>query len=667
MATRETTAQSLESAVTDEVLANLFQAIADDMASLTLRSAYTTFVKETQDFGTGLVTTSGELVAYPGGAGAKTVMGVPLGPGVDPRHDWKPGDVLITNDPFHTDGMVTHLNDVYVFVPAFAGEELLGFCWGFIHCTDVGGAVPGSITFVNSEIYQEGLRIRPVKLYREGVLNTDIKNIFLDNCRIPADNWGDMTALIAALNSGRNRMIALADKYGAPAVRTAMEHTIDATEALARSALSKIPAGEYRFVEYFEDDYVTDVPVRIEVALRIKGDGQVTLDFTGTDPRVRSALNLATGSQPHHPFLARAIINFVGTFAPGVRLNVGILRCVELIAPEGSIVNAQAPCACGLRIGTVLKAHDAVLGCLGQALPEAVPAAGAGQVVITYVSTSEKGKSGRVVVVNPVQGGSGGASGMDGINGADRPVAFLKNVPIEVLESEAPVLIRRYGLMPDSEGAGEFRGGFGIQLDIETTTPSATLVMRGQDRHVFTPWGTRGGQPGSNANCLSTGRDGEQTYLGKANNHRPTPGELVSIVGAGGGGYGDPLLRDPERVLTDYRNGLVSFDRVRTAYGVVLTGDGPTDTVDDAATTALRAELTADRPPLPELSLGTARDAYQLRFGGVIDGISEWLWDLPEGIRADAKVALHRELRSRGDGPYGTGDLEAAIAATGMR
>jgi N-methylhydantoinase B len=641
-------AGGIEHAIVDEILANLFQAIADDMASITLRSAYTTFVKETQDFGVGLVTTDGDLVAFPSGTGAKTAMGVPLAPGTDPKFGWVEGDVLITNDPYATQGMVTHLNDVYLFKPLFHEGRLLAFAWGFIHCTDVGGAVPGSITYHSHEIFQEGLRIRPMKLYKAGVLNEDVRHIFMDNCRIPDDNWGDISALIAALGAGERRISALAVKYGPDDLVRALEQTITTTEQLARQALAKIPAGSYRFTEYFEDDYVTDVPVRVEVELRTNGDGQITLDFTGSDPRVRSALNIASGGNPHHPFLCRAIVNFVGTFAPGIRLNVGIHRCVDLVLPEGSIVNAQEPSACGLRIGTVLKVHDAVLGCLAQALPDAVPAAGAGQVVITYVSDSEQG--GRVVVANPVQGGSGGGPQMDGVSGADRPVAFLHNVPAEVLEAEAPVIVRRFGLMPDSEGPGEWRGGFGIRFDLELTTPGATLVMRGQDRHKFNPWGIGGGHAGPNATCFST-LDGEETYLGKTNNHRPQPSEVITLVGAGGGGYGDPLAREPRSVLRDHLDGLVSKERAESEYGVVIADRE----VDVAATASLRGPRRHDIEP-GVIDFGATRTAWQARFGATTKLVSDWVWALPDGIRTEMKTLAYQRLAASGDGPFTEAD-----------
>lgn len=649
--------QGIEATIVDEVLANLFQAIVDDMASATLRSAYTTFVKETQDFGTGLVTPAGDMVAFPSELGAKTLLGAPLDAGVDPGHNWEEGDVLIANDPYWTRGMVTHLNDVYVFKPIFAEGEVIAFSWGFLHCTDVGGAVPGSITYANNEIYQEGLRLRPVKLYQRGVLNEAVKHIFEDNCRIPTDNWGDMSALVAAVGSGERRIKGLVDKYGRNAVVRAMDTALDTTEKLSRHALSRIPAGEYSFAEYFEDDYISDVPVRVEVCLRTEGDGQITLDFTGSDPRVGTALNIPTGGQLHHPFVSRAIVNFVGTFAEGVRLNAGVLRCVDLVLPEGSIVNAQAPSACGLRIGTALKAHDAVLGCLAQALPDMVPSAGAGAVVITSVSLpASLGRSGRVVVANPVAGGSGGGIGMDGVSGADRPSAFLHNVPTEVLEAEAPILVRRYGLRPDSEGPGTFRGGFGIQFAVELLQEGASFVMRGQDRHRFNPWGTHGGRAGTNANCVSM-VEGTETYLGKTNAHQPRRGEVIQVSGAGGGGYGSPLARAPERVLRDYLDGLVSAQRAHDVYGIMIV-DGQ---VDVEGTAELRARLAEDEEAL-DVDYGPARTSWMHRFEAVIPLISEWVWSLPDGTRNDARVAVYKHLAASGDGPYGPADVDTAIA-----
>ncbi len=249
---------------------------------------------------------------------------------------------------------------------------------------------------------------------------------------------------------------------------------------------------------------------------------------------------------------------------------------------------------------------------------------------------------------------------MDGVSGADRPVAFLKNVPVEILEAEAPVLIRRFGLMPDSEGPGKFRGGFGIRFDIEMTRPGATLVMRGQDRHIFNPWGVHGGRAGGNAACYST-VDGVSTYLGKANLHRPKVDEVVTIVGAGGGGYGDPLDRDPVRVLSDYLNGFVSAQRACDCYGVVINESE----LDLDATEVLRAEMRLGLVNSEWLDLGAARIAWEAKYGEAGKCISDWVWSLPDGVRTEAKVYAFDSLSKFGDGPYTKADVDAIISSAG--
>src|SRR3954466_10321645 len=207
-----------QDAIGVEVFANLFKAVVDEMAWVVLRSSHTTFVKETQDFGVALVTPEGEMFAYPYGSGATVLMGVAMD-SVTRTIDWQEGDVVITNDPYSTRGMVMHLNDIYVFRPIFVDGRLLCFAWTFIHCTDVGGYAPGSIDMQNNEVFQEGLRMRPVKLFRRGELNQDVWNLLADNCRIPALNRGDMTACVAALTKAEQRMQRLAQRYGNDAVR----------------------------------------------------------------------------------------------------------------------------------------------------------------------------------------------------------------------------------------------------------------------------------------------------------------------------------------------------------------------------------------------------------------------------------------------------------------
>ncbi len=300
-----------QDAISAEVFANLFKAIVDEMAWIVLRSSHTTFVKETQDFAVSLVTKEGEIFAYPYGSGATPIMGVPMHAGTRAFDDWVPGDVMMTNDPYTTGGMVMHLNDIYLFKPVFIDGRLLCFAWTFIHCTDVGGYAPGSIDMRNNEVFQEGLRLRPVKLMRGGVLNQELWTIFADNCRIPGLNWGDVTACLAALDKAEQRLTRLAERYGRGAVDQAIYATLDRTEQLARQVLARIPAGRYSFDEYFEDDYVSDLPVRITATLISQGDGTVTLDFTGIGPAG------AGGTEPAHGFDEAPPVPVHGADQPG--------------------------------------------------------------------------------------------------------------------------------------------------------------------------------------------------------------------------------------------------------------------------------------------------------------------------------------------------------------
>lgn len=648
-----------QDAIGVEVFANLFKAVVDEMAWVVLRSSHTTFVKETQDFGVALVTPEGEMFAYPYGSGATVLMGVAMD-SVTTAIDWQEGDVVITNDPYSTRGMVMHLNDIYVFRPIFVDGKLLCFAWTFIHCTDVGGYAPGSIDMQNSEVFQEGLRMRPVKLFRQGELNQDVWNLFADNCRIPSLNWGDMTACVAALTKAETRLRRLAERYGRGEIASAMYATLDRTEALARAVLSELPQGSYTFTEYFEDDYVSDVPVRIVVKLTVRGDGTVELDYTGSDPQVRAALNLPTGNMNHHPFLAVSVVNYVVTKSEAIHINAGILRCIDLVLPEASVVNASFPAACGMRFTTAMRVHDLVLGALNKAMPGQVPVAGSGVLVVTYISTSELGGAGRVVVANPVSGGSGASGERDGISGAEMSVAFLRNVPVEVLEAEAPVVVRRFGLAPDSEGPGKFRGGFGVAYDLEIRHPSAVVVMRGKDRQRFCAWGAEGGRAGTTSGNIGRRRGVSGSPIGphdigKRTVYRPELGELIQLWGGGGGGFGDPFERDAEQVLADVAAGLVSPERARNVYGVIIANGA----VDVDATAALRSRR---RDVGVGFDFGPARTEWERVHREAAERIEAWLPSLPVAVRRYAQAEAYRRLHAGGAGPYRADAITAALA-----
>jgi N-methylhydantoinase B len=664
--TIESTQPTRDRAVLAEVLANLYQAIVDEMAWIVVRSAHTTFVKETQDFGAALLTPSGEMFAYPFSSCATSQVGIPIGHTLS-QIDWRPGDIVATNDPYTTAGMVMHLNDMVLLRPVFAGDELLCFTWGFLHLTDVGGYAPGSIDMQNSDVFQEGLRLGMTKLFRGDELNDEIWNVVAANSRIPELNRGDVMALVSALRRGEQRMLGLVDRYGLSAVRVGMEDVLDATEQIARGVLATIPEGTHRFVDYFEDDYVSGVPVRLSVAISVASDGTLTLDYSDCDPQVQAALNLPTGDQRHHPFLSLAVTNYVVTQAPNIHINGGVQRCIDLVLGDASVVNAEFPAAVGMRWSTAMHAHELVLGALHTGAPGSVPAAGAGQVVITYVSTIAAGRRGRVVVANPVVGGTGGGPELDGETGIDFPCAFLRNVPVEVLEAEVPVTVGRFCAVPDSEGPGRLRGGFAVEYELRIGDQQAVVVMRGKDHHRFEPWGIAGGGSGSRGACNVVGADGKGHELGKLTVYRARPGEAVQIRGSGGGGYGDPLQRAVDAVVADVRDGLVSPARAQAVYGVAIR-DGE---VDLELTRRLRAggADAGGGASVAAIDLGPGRSAWEVSHGAFSARLSGWLPGLPKDLRHEAKLCAYELMtRALADGadPVDV-DLDAVIAEAEQR
>lgn len=567
-----------------EIFKNRIQAISEEMASVVLRTGFTVFVKETADFGTFLLTPKGETFGSPAVTGVNLSLGMPGEDTIAAIGEWHEGDIVITNDPFTTGGMSTHLADVFLMRPVFAQGRLIGFGLAFIHSSDVGGKVPGSISPTAYDIYQEGVRITPVKLYERGVLNQTVLRLFLDNCRIPEQNWGDLKALMAGLNVGARRLNELADRYGVDQVETGIEALLAYAEHQVRAMIREIPDGEYVFWDYLEHG-PGGYPIRLRCRLVISGDA-ILMDFEGTDPQVRAAFNLPSCNKQGHYMLVPTLVRYFRTLDPAIPWNSGMVRMIASRAPAGSLLNPQPPAAVGVRAATFIRVMDVVLGALGQAQPDRLPAAGAGQACIVLLSMidAESGRQ-RVGVVQPICGGSGGRPMKDGIDGMDFSVGYLRNVPAETLETDMPILIERYGLRADSGGPGVYRGGCGIELTVQVFAPDTVLTARGMERLQFQPWGREGGSPGAQGTAITNIGTPEATATGRIDELLLQPGDTITFMSQGGGGFGNPYARDPSAVLSDVRRGLVSAAAARDAYGVVLSDGG----VDADATRALRA------------------------------------------------------------------------------
>jgi len=640
-------------AVMLEVLRMRFKAVAEEMAAATLRTAFTVFVKETHDFGACLVSPRGEVFAAPTDTAVSIMAGLPAWELVGSFDHYHEGDVGIANDPDSTRGLSTHLPDIWLWKPIFAQGEIVAFALSFIHSSDVGGKVAGSISPTSSEIFEEGIRIPPSKLFRKGELNRGLLQVVLTNSRIPDQNWGDIKAQIAALTIAERRIHELAARYGRLVVANGIEDVIDHAEERARALIRAIPDGEYSFTDYMEGDDAGVGLIRICLTLCVRGSNLV-LDFSGTDHQVQAALNLPSWNQRGHRQICFALLNYFRTVDPSAPYNSGLLRPVELKIPRGTLLNPEPGAACGVRAATMFRVADIVLGCLTQALPEAVPAAGSGAVAIVLVSAWDHATgTQKVEVAQPLNGGSGGRSDLDGTDGASFTGGWLRNVPNEVLEADMPVLVEEYGYHVGSCGAGRRRGGLGIHFRLRNLAPEALMTARGLERFTFRPWGLRGGTAGE-LGCvtLNPGKDNERK-LGKFDVLHLSAGDVVDFRTAGGGGFGDPFAREPERVLSDLEEGLLDAGRAERDYGVVVL-DGR---IDQEATQAARS-----RSRVASLfDFGQERDEYDKRWGSEFnDRVVELLELVPSRLRPLVRAQLRRQLDVL-ETPS-AGDLPAALA-----
>jgi len=576
--------------VTLQILANHCGAATESMAQTLYRTAHSTFVKETEDFTTGLATPDGKTFAAPYDLGATWFVGLDYGRALKLIDRYEDGDLCMTNDPYS--GFVcTHSPDVHMWKPIFHGGELMCFAVGHIHNTDVGGAVPASLSRANVEVHQEGIRIPPVKLYKKGELNREVLDIMLLNVRMREQNWGDLKAEIAAMHTGERKVHEMIRRFGAEVFREGMHGLLDYAEQQARALIRKIPDGEYFFADYIDEDSIGGYPARIAVNLIVKGD-ELVLDYSESDPQLTASFNMPTGGDPRHALLMIPVIYVFHTMDPTILLNCGLTRPVRCILPEGSIVNPRFPAAVGMRTLCCIRQQSTVFGAFAQALPDIVPAACGDGGPLINIRTMDT-RTGRRVMANldPITGGGGGLPERDGVEGAGMNFGFFKNTPVEINEAEVPVKIVRYGLAPDSGGPGRHRGGGGTTLEFEISSPDSVVTARNRDRSRFTPWGLAGGGPGKPSAFLLNPGTEREVNLGNTDVVTVQPGDVVRITSAGAGGRGDPLDRPPERVLEDVRRGFVSLGGARADYGVVIA-DGKIDAV---ATATLRDERAGQR------------------------------------------------------------------------
>ncbi|EIF30493.1 N-methylhydantoinase B/acetone carboxylase, alpha subunit [Burkholderia sp. Ch1-1] len=617
-------------AVRTAVMNNRFTAIVEEASAIMYRTAHTTFVKLVQDYQCAIATAAGEIFAYPSQSGVNSFIGLPLQATVERLLEIgiEEGDCFLTNDPFSTDGLVTHMMDVTMLRPIFFGGRLMAFAWGFVHASDIGGAVPGSISPAFTEVFQEGLRIRPVKLYKAGVLNEDVRTLFLDNSRIPDDLWGDLKAMLSALQSMDRRFRQLCDAYGADVVEEGMQDVLDFAETKARGVIASIPDGVYEFGDYLEG-LEPGQHTYIRTSMKVKGDS-LGFDFTGTDPQIPAAYNYVSGARTH-PYTVQAFLYYLLTVEPDAPRNAGLLRPIAMHAPRGTVINAEFPAAGGSRVAASTRVYDTMLGCLQQALAGGLSAAGPGMSAVIVLSARDPRTGKRQVsVINPLCGGGGGRSVCDGVDAIDSRSGYLRSVPTEIIEVETMLFVRANRLLKDSYSAGRYRSGAALVMEMENTDAEATMTIRGMNRFAFRPWGVVGGHPGRLAEVtINPGTPGEQV-LERVTVLKLKRDDVIRLVTPAGGGFGDPLERELAAIESDLRREMLSAEAATRDYGVAFALDG---SIDRSGTETLRAARRSSAPP-PVFAMGPERDAY------------DRIW--PDPVRAQfATSALNRPQAHR--------------------
>lgn len=570
--------------ITLEVMRSALYSIADEMIAALVRTSYSTNIKDRRDASCAVYAPDGSLVA-------QSAVGTPLHLGTMnwavhtameayPFDELEPGDALAFNLPYPAGP--GHLNDLTLISPVFDREEIVAIVANQAHHVDMGGFAPGSMPFGVSEIYQEGLQIPPVRLFRKGRLVDELWRTIQQNVRSKTEVQGDLMAQFAANTVGSRRFVELTDKYGRETVSAYLRAMLDYSERRMRAALQAIPPGTYSFEDVLEGDGLTEQHYTIRLNLEVKGDS-VLADFTATDPAARGPLNCRL------PSVAACVFYVLkAALDPDLPPNAGAYRPIEVLLEDGTLLSAQYPNAvCNANILTTQRIVDVLLGALADAIPERVLAACSGTMNLINVGGIDRRTDTYFNYVETYAGGQGGMHDQDGMDAVQNHMTNTRNAPVEAIEAAYPLRVETYRLEPDSEGAGALRGGCGLRREIRVLCPEVLFTLS-SDRAEVSPWGLKGGESASPSLCQIREPDGTERRLSSKVTTYVRQDETIVIVTPGGGGWGDPAQRDPRLVAADVRSGLVAINRARDVYRVAMNPD--TLEVDEARTRELRSK-----------------------------------------------------------------------------
>ncbi|MSP67958.1 MAG: hydantoinase B/oxoprolinase family protein [Alphaproteobacteria bacterium] len=547
-------------AVRLEIIRSALVAAAEEMSVAVFRAGRSNAIREMLDFSTAVFDANGQNVAQAARIPMHLNTMAPCLETILARHipaeAWAEGDVVVTNDPYCGG---SHLPDVLTFRAVFHDGQRIGFAGTMCHHTDIGGGAPGSYNAAATEIFAEGVRIPPLKIKRQGVLNDDLLAFLLQNVREPATLKGDLVAQIAALDLGAVRMIRIAERYGRDILLAASRQILELSEQAVRRAIAAVPDGVYAFEDFVDSDGISDQPVRIAAQLTITGD-RLVVDLTGSSPQTAGPINCTLNVAKCAIYYA-TIAGLGGEF----HANSGCYLPIAVIAPEGTVVNALSPASVVNRINVGHRIVNVILGALAQARPGRIPAAYYG-VSYLYAVQAIDPAMGRSVYLDSIVGGWGAEPTRDGAHVFSCGLHNLASIPIEMIESRHPITFTRYAIRQDSGGAGRFRGGNGMVREFRLDAADGSLAAN-FDRFRFTPFGLEGGQPGA-AGRLVLVRDGAERDLpAKLVGLRLQQGDIIRVETSGGGGYGPAADRDGAAVGRDIAAGYVSPAAATSAYG----------------------------------------------------------------------------------------------------
>jgi len=560
-----------------EVVRNAFVFATEEMAATLRRSAYSTNVKTRADFSCSLfdreLRTIAQSFNQPAHLGslARLVPNIVREYGIE---NLGPGDGLLVNDPYRGGG---HLNDITLISPIYYGGEIIGYVANLAHHVDVGGGAPSSIGAFQ-EIYQEGIQIPGVKLVQAGEIVPDIFKLVMAQVRAKRETAGDFRAQVAANRTGVLRVCELVERLGAQAVLEYVDELLAYTERRCRAEIAQLPRGTCEAVAFLDDDGLTDVPVRLQVRIDITDDG-VHFDLTGSDTERRAPVNSA-----YSQTFAACAFALKCLTDPDIPVNAGFYRVLSINAPSGTVVNCNYPAPVVGGWETAIRLVDIIFLALSQLIPERVPAGCKAMICHTGFGGIDPRSGEYYCYLETVAGGFGGRLGKDGPDAVQGHTQNTENAPIEETEYAYPVRFVQYGLVEDSDGPGQWRGGLGVRRDYQFVDHDASFTILA-DRAKQAPWGLFGGLPGKLAEYILN-PDTAARHLGTKSTIQLKAGDIVSYRTCGGGGYGPPFERDPSLVVQDVRNQKVSLARARELYGVAV--DPVTWTFDLHETARLR-------------------------------------------------------------------------------